>query len=121
MTGWECLEGDMTTNGKKACAANDKRSMQFLLLSPKEFRRISNVMSAKKGWDILQVTHEGIKGVQNSKLQMLTLRFEEIRMSDNELFDEFYTRLNGIVTSSFNLGEKIADNMVVTKILMSLP
>ena len=26
-------------------------------------------------------------------------------MSDNECFDEFYTRLNDIVNSAYNLGE----------------
>jgi hypothetical protein len=48
--------------------------------------------------------------VKTSKLQMLTTRFEELRMGVDETFDEFYTRLNGIVNLSFNLGEKITDN-----------
>jgi hypothetical protein len=41
---------------------------------------------------------------------MLTTRFEELRMGVDETFNEFYTRLNGIVNLSFNLGEKITDN-----------
>ena len=47
-----------------------------------------------------------------NKLQQLTTRFESIRMFDDECFDEFYAKLNNIVTklnnivnSAYNLGE----------------
>lgn len=51
---------------------------------------------------------------------MLTSRFEEIRMKDDESFDEFYAKLNDIVNSSFNLGEKIPQSKIVRKVLRSL-
>ena len=38
-----------------------------------------------------------------NNLQQLTSRFESIRMSDDESFDEFYTKLNDIVNSAYNL------------------
>ena len=41
--------------------------------------------------------HEGTKAVKINKLQQLTIRFESIRMSDDESFDEFYAKLNDIV------------------------
>jgi hypothetical protein len=44
---------------------------------------------AKETWDILEVTNKGTKIVKNSKLQMLTSRFEEIRMLKDESFNEF--------------------------------
>jgi len=37
---------------------------------------------------IPQNTHEGTKAVKNSKLQRLTTSFEEIRMDEDESFDE---------------------------------
>ena len=49
--------------------------------------------------------HEGTKAVKINKLQQLTTKFESIRMSDDESFDEFYAKLNNIVNSTFNLGE----------------
>ena len=52
---------------------------------------------------------------------MLTTRFEEIKISDDESFDSFYGRLNEIVIAKLNLGEKIEDAKVVRKILRSLP
>ncbi|XP_022854061.1 uncharacterized protein LOC111375463 [Olea europaea var. sylvestris] len=47
--------------------------------------------------------------------------FEEIRMKDDESCDEFYAKLNDIVNSSFNLGEKIFESKIVRKVLRSLP
>ena len=52
---------------------------------------------------------------------MLTTRFEEVKMSDDESFDPFSGRLNEIVIAKLNIGEKIEDTKVVRKILRSLP
>ena len=42
-------------------------------------------------------------------------------MSEDESFDSFYSKLNKVVISKFNLGEKTEDSKVVRKILRSLP
>ena len=42
-------------------------------------------------------------------------------MSEDESFDSFYSKLNEVVVSKFNLGEKMEDSKVVKKILRSLP
>ncbi|XP_022891832.1 uncharacterized protein LOC111406675 [Olea europaea var. sylvestris] len=89
--------------------------------SPEEFRRVSMYKIAKDVWDILETTHEGTRTVKNSKLQMLASRFEEIKMKDDESFDQFYAKLNDIVNSSFNLGERILESKFVRKVLRSLP
>ena len=54
------------------------------------------------------------------KLQRLTSSFEEIRMEEDETFDEFYAKLKDIVNSTFNLGESIAESKIFRKILRSL-
>ena len=70
---------------------------------------------------ILQTTYEGAKAVKDSKLQRLTTSFEEIKMEEDELFDEFYAKLKDIVNSAFNLGETIPEPKIVRKVLRSLP
>ena len=55
------------------------------------------------------------------KLQKLTSSFEEIRMEEDETFDEFYAKLKDIVNSAFNLGKSIAKSKIIGKILRSLP
>ena len=69
----------------------------FNAVSMEEFKRISNVEVAHIAWNILQTVHEGTKAVKINKLQQLTSKFESIRMSDDESFDEFYAKLNDIV------------------------
>ena len=92
----------------------------FNVVSMEEFKRISNVEVAHTAWNILQTVHEGTKAVKINKLQQLTSRFESIRMSDDETFDEIYAKLNDIVNSTFNLGEVYDQSKVVRKILRSL-
>ena len=53
----------------------------FYGVSTDEFHRISHVKTAKEAWKILETTYEGIKKVKDTKLQMLTTRFEEVKMS----------------------------------------
>ena len=65
--------------------------------------------------------YEGMKKVKDTKLQMLTTRFEELRMSKDDSLDSFYSKLNEVVIGKFNLGEKTEDSKVVRKILRSLP
>ena len=64
--------------------------------------------------------HEGIKAVKINKLQQLTSKFENIRMSNDESFDEFYAKLNDIVNSTYNLGGIYDQLKIVRKILRSL-
>ena len=85
-----------------------------------EFKRISNVSIAHTTWNILQTVHEGTKAIKINKLQQLTSRFENIRMSSDESFDEFYAKLNDIVNSAFNLGEVYDQQKIVRKIFRSL-
>ena len=69
----------------------------------------------------METTYEGTKKVKDTKLQMLTTQFEELEMSEDESFDSFYSKLNEVVVSKFNLGEKMEDSKIVRKILRSLP
>ena len=83
-------------------------------------KKISSTNNAKEAWTILQNTYEGTKIVKNSKLQRLTTNFEEIRMDEDESFDEFSAMLNDIVNLAFNLREQIPNPEIIGKILKSL-
>ena len=67
----------------------------------------------------METTYEGTKKVKDTKLQMLTTRFE-LKMSEDKSFDSFYEKLNEVVIGKFNLGEKMEDSKIVRKILQSL-
>ena len=80
----------------------------FCRVTNEEFMKISSTKVAKEAWTILEITYEGTKVVKIVKLQRLTSSFEEIRMEEDETFDEFYAKLKDIVNSAFNLGESMA-------------
>ena len=123
--GWTKPEAAKSTWDKAALAVSNANSKAlnaiFCGVSPDEFHRISHITVAKEAWQILENTYEGTKKVKDTKLQMLTTQFEELRMSEDESFDSFYSKLNEVVISKFNLGEKMEDSKVVRKILRSLP
>ena len=75
----------------------------FNAISMEEFKRISKVEVAHTTWNILQTVYEGTKAIKINKLQQLTTRFENIRMFDDEFFDELYAKFNDIV--AYNLDE----------------
>ena len=93
----------------------------FSVVTNEEFKKISFTETAKEAWTILQTTYEGTKAVKNSKLQRLTISFEEIKMEEDGSFDEFYAKLKDIVNSVFNLGQTIPEPKIMRKVLRSLP
>ena len=119
--GWTRPEATKSTWDKAALAAVNTNSKAlnaiFCGVSPDEFHRISHITIVKEAWEILETTYEGTKKVKDTKLQMLTARFEEMKMSEDESFDSFYSKLNEVVIGKFNLGKKTEDSKVVRKIL----
>ena len=87
----------------------------FSAVMNEEFKNISFVKTTKEAWTILQTTYKRTKVVKDSKLQRLTTSFEEIKMEEDESFDEFYAKLEDIVNSA------IPEPKIVRKVLKSLP
>ena len=115
--GWTKPEAAKSTWEKATLAATNANSKAlnaiFCGVSPDEFHKISHITVAKEAWEILETTYKGTKKVKDTKLQMLTTRFEELKMSEDESFDSFYSKLNEVIFSKFNLGEKTKDSKIV--------
>ena len=94
----------------------------FSAVINEEFKKISSTeTTTKEVWTILQTTYEGTKALKDSKFQRLTTNFEEIKIEEDESFDEFYAKIKDIVNSAFNLGESIPEPKIVRIVLKSLP
>ena len=93
----------------------------FSAVTNEEFKKISSTKTAKEAWTIIQTTYEGTKAVKDSKFQRLTTSFEEVKIKDDESFNEFYAKLKDIVNLAFNLGKTIPEPKIVRKVLRSLP
>ena len=104
--GWTKPEAAKSTWDKAALAASNANSKAlnaiFCGVSPDEFHRISHITVAKEAWEILETTYEGTKRVKDIKLQMLTTRFEELKMSEDESFNSFYSKMNEVIVSKLN-------------------
>ena len=92
----------------------------FNAVTNEEFKKISSTETAKEAWTILQTTYEGTKAVKDSKLQRLIISFEEIKVEEDESFDEFYAKLKDIVNSAFNVGDTTLEPKIVRKVFKSL-
>ena len=73
------------------------------------FRLVNNYEVAKDAWDILKTTHEGTSRVKMSRLQLLTSKFENLRMKEDENIHEFHMSILEIANASGALGEKMSD------------
>nr|XP_028964586.1 uncharacterized protein LOC114827110 [Malus domestica] len=111
------------SNDERSSSTFNQRALNslFTAVSPEQFNYISKCTTAKEAWDILEVTHEGNSTVKESKLQHLITKFENITMSDDESFSDFYAKLSVIVNGCHNLGDSIPEHRIVKKILRSLP
>lgn len=58
--------------------------------------------------------------MKRSKLQKLNTAFENIKMEEDENFNEFNVKLNAMFHDVFNLGDPIPEHTIVKKILSSL-
>ena len=70
---------------------------------------------AKEAWNILHVSFEGIDVVGESRLELLTTKFKNLWMSEEETINDFNGRLCDIANKSFTFGEKILEKRLVKK------
>ena len=112
---WTTTEDRLATSNSKALNAI------FNAVDLNQFKLISTCETAKEAWDILKIAHEGTNAVKLSKLQILTTRFENLKMEEEETITEFNARLCDIANEAFALGEKISEEKLVRKALRSLP
>ena len=85
--GWIRPEATKSTWDKASLATANANSKAlnaiFCGVSLDEFHRISYVTIAKEAWQILEMTSKGTKRLKDTKLQMLTTHFEELKMSED--------------------------------------
>ena len=85
------------------------------------FRLIKHCTVAKDAWEILKTAHEGSSKVKMSRLQLLTTKFEELKMKEEENIQDFHMNILDMANSFDSLGEKLSEDKLVRKILRSLP
>ena len=77
--------------------------------------------SAKGMWDKLISSYEKNQKVKDAKLQTYRLKFEQLKMNEDETVSKYFLRVEELVNSMKDIGEKIEESFLVQKILRSLP
>lgn len=63
----------------------------------------------------------GAERVKKSRVQTLKSDFESLSIGETEQLDDFYMKLNGIVSTIRSLGEEMGEWYVVKKLLRTVP
>jgi hypothetical protein len=86
-----------------------------------EFVKVMHLDTAKAMWDKLINSYEGNEKVKDAKLQTYRLKFEQLKMNEDETISKYFLRVEELVNAMKGLGEKFDDSLLVQKILRSLP
>ncbi|MCH92709.1 gag-pol polyprotein [Trifolium medium] len=100
---WSANEDTLALGNSKALNA------LFNGVDKNMFKLIKNCTVVKDAWEILKTTHEGTAKVKISRLQMLTRKFENLTMKEDESIHDFYMTMMDYANSFDILGEKMND------------
>jgi hypothetical protein len=126
---WEVVETGYTklvvlaSKDDKLEFSFNAKAMNAILsgIAKAEFVKVMQLESAKEMWDKLISNYEGDEKVKDVKLQTHRLKFEQLKMNEDETVSNFFLRVEDLVNSMKGLGEKIEDTFLVQNILRSLP
>jgi hypothetical protein len=90
-------------------------------LAKDEFVKVMHLDTAKAMWDKLSNSYEGNEKVKDAKIQTYRLKFEQLKMNEDETISKYCLRVEELVNSMKGLGENFDDSLLVQKILRSLP
>ncbi|CAM8965558.1 unnamed protein product [Rhodiola kirilowii] len=97
-----------TEDEEKASIGNSKAmNAIFSGVDKNVLKLIINCEITKEAWDILQTTYEGTDKVCNSRMQIVTTKFEDMKMKDSETIPEFNARVLDLSNEAAALGKLI--------------
>jgi hypothetical protein len=124
---WDVVETGYT---KPVVLANKDDKLEFSFnakgmnailngLAEAEFVKVMHLNTAKEMWDKLINSYEGNEKVKGAKHQTYRLKFEQLKMNEDEIISKYFLRVEELVNAMKGLGETFDDSL--QKILRSLP
>jgi hypothetical protein len=89
-------------------------------LAEAKFVKVMHLQTAKEIRDKLINNYEGNEKVKDAKLQTFRLKFEQLKMNEDEIVSKYFLRVEELVNAMKSLGEKIEESILFQKILRSL-
>ncbi|CAM8959811.1 unnamed protein product [Rhodiola kirilowii] len=109
------------TEDKTAVGNSIAMNAIFSAVDENVFKLIANCEVTKNAWEILITAHEGTFKVRNSRMQMLTTKFTDLKMKEEETIAEFNTKVINLSNEAATLGKPIEEERLAGKVLRSLP
>lgn len=102
---------------------NDYRAREALLcaLSDQQIMGLTDKSSGKAIWDKLETFNEGDPTVRIAKLDGYRVRYENLKMEEDERITAFMERVNEIVMGIQCCGGTLSEDEIVSKVLRALP
>jgi hypothetical protein len=85
------------------------------------YTKVVNCESTKEIWDKLKNIYEGDAKVKGAKLQTFRVKFEQLKMKEDENIASYFLRVDETVNAIKGLGEEMKETIIVQKVLRSLP
>ena len=76
--------------------------------------------TAKEIWDKIVLSYEGDNQVKRGKPQSLRIKYETLKMHNDESIASYFLCIDELVNCMKNLGEEIKEVTLVEKVLRSL-
>ena len=89
-------------------------------LAEAEFVKVIHLGSAKEMWDKLVNSYEGNEKVKDANIQTHRLKFEQLKISEDETISKYFLIIEETINAMKGLGEKFDVSFLVQKILRSL-
>ena len=101
----------------------NSKSLNAILngLTKSVFTKVMQCTSSKQDWDKLKIIYEGEFKVKESKIQTYKGQFESLKMKEEENIGEYLLCVDEVVNAIRELGGKLKEKEVVSKVLRTLP
>jgi hypothetical protein len=125
---WDVVETGYTkpvvlaTKDDKLEFSFNAKGMNAILngLAEAKFFKVMHLDTTKAMWDKLINSYEGNEKVKDAKLQTYRLKFEQLKMNEDETISKYFLRFEELVNAMKGLGEEFDDSLLVQNILRSL-
>lgn len=82
---------------------------------------LADKKTSKEAWDAIKTLCQGADKVKKAQIQTLKAEFEAMSMKDSDPLEDFYMKMNGLVSNIRALGEEMSESYVVKKLLRAVP
>lgn len=69
---------------------------------------LTDKKSTKDAWEAIKTVSQGAERIRKARAQTLRAEFEALTIKDSDRIDDFYTKINGIVSNIRAFGEEIS-------------